>query len=208
MSRRAAATRALELLEQVKFAEPERVSASYPHELSGGMAQRASIALAIAGRPRLLIADEPTTALDVTLQAEILALLRDLQRSTGLAILLITHDWGVVADTADRVIVMYAGEVVEQAAVDTAFTRPRFPYTLVLMASNPSTADRASRLPTVAGRVPLPGSWPAGCRFADRCLHRTDQCIAGPLALEFADTGSLTRCVRAASLLQEGVLPR
>ena len=162
MPRRAATTRALELLEQVKFAEPERVMSSYPHQLSGGMAQRVNIALAIAGRPRLLIADEPTTALDVTLQAEILALLRDLQRSTGLAILLITHDWGVVADMADRVAVMYAGEIVEQADVDTAFMRPRFPYTLALRASDPSTADRAARLPAVAGRVPPPGSWPAG----------------------------------------------
>ena len=208
MSRRAAAARSLELLEQVKFAEPERVIASYPHELSGGMAQRANIALAIAGRPQLLIADEPTTALDVTLQAEVLALLRDLRRSTGLAILLITHDWGVVADMAHRVVVMYAGEVVEQAQVDTAFTRPRFPYTLALMGANPSTADRGARLPTVTGRVPPPGSWPVGCRFADRCPHGTDQCIAGPLALEVADTGSLTRCVRAMALLQEGVLPR
>ena len=207
MSRKAAAKRALELLEQVRFAEPERVMASYPHELSGGMAQRANIALAISGRPQLLIADEPTTALDVTLQAEILALLRYLQRSTGLAIVLITHDWGVVADMADRVVIMYAGQVVEQADVDTAFTRPRFPYTVALVAANPSTADRAARLPTIGGRVPPPGSWPAGCRFADRCLHSNDQCTAGPPALQIADTGSLTRCVRTVSLLQEGALP-
>ncbi len=208
LSRKEAARRALELCEQVKFADPERVMASYPHELSGGMAQRANIALAIAARPRLLIADEPTTALDVTLQAEILALLRDLQRATGLAIFLITHDWGVVADMADRVAVMYAGEIVEQADIATAFARPRFPYTLALMAANPSAADRATRLATIDGRVPPPGSWPVGCRFADRCPHRTDQCIAGPIALEAADTGSLTRCVRATSLLAEGVLPR
>ena len=191
----------------MKFAEPRRVLASYPHELSGGMAQRASIALAIAGRPSLLIADEPTTALDVTLQAEILALLRDLQHSTGLAILLITHDWGVVADMADRVTVMYAGEVVEQADVDTAFARPRFPYTLALMAANPSTAERAARLPTVTGRVPEPGSWPIGCRFSDRCPHRTDRCTAHALALEPTDTGSLTRCVRAEALLRKGAFP-
>ena len=207
MSRRAATARALELLEQVKFAEPERVLGSYPHELSGGMAQRANIALAIAGRPQLLIADEPTTALDVTLQAEILALLRGLQQSTGLAILLITHDWGVVADMADWVVVMYAGEIVEQADVNTAFARPRFPYTLALMAANPSTAERHERLPAVAGRVPPPGSWPVGCRFADRCPHCADQCTAGPLDLEVADTGSLTRCVRTVTLVSEGVLP-
>lgn len=208
LSRGAAANRALELLEQVKFAEPGQVMTSYPHELSGGMVQRANIALAIAGRPKLLIADEPTTALDVTLQAEILALLRHLQRSTRLAVLLITHDWGVVADMADRVVVMYAGEVVEQAPVETAFRRPRFPYTLALMAANPSTAEHGARLPTVAGRVPPPGSWPVGCRFSERCPHRADECIVGILALEVADTGSLTRCVRAGSLLREGVLPR
>lgn len=207
LSRKAATVRALELLEQVKFAEPERVLASYPHELSGGMSQRASIALAIAGRPKLLIADEPTTALDVTLQAEILALLRELQHTNGLAILLITHDWGVVADMADWVVVMYAGQIVEQADVEGAFVRPRFPYTLALMAANPSTAAPGERLPAVAGRVPPPGSWPPGCRFADRCNHETERCTAGPVSLEIADTGSLTRCVRAAALVREGVLP-
>ncbi|WP_420623150.1 dipeptide/oligopeptide/nickel ABC transporter permease/ATP-binding protein [Candidatus Poriferisodalis sp.] len=207
MSRKAATVRALELLEQVNFADPEGVLVSYPHELSGGMSQRANIALAIAGRPKLLIADEPTTALDVTLQAEILALLRDLQRSTGLSILLITHDWGVVADMADWVVVMYAGEIVEQANVNTAFARPRFPYTLALMAANPSTAGRGERLPAVVGRVPPPGAWPVGCRFADRCQHRTDECVLRPLSLEVADTGSMSRCVRTATLVSEGVLP-
>ena len=208
MSRKAATARAIELLEQVKFTDPARALAMYPHELSGGMAQRANIALAIAGRPKLLIADEPTTALDVTLQSEVLSLLRELQGSTGLAILLITHDWGVVADMADKVVVMYAGQVVEQADINTAFRQPRFPYTLALMGANPSTADPQERLPTVGGRVPPPGAWPEGCRFSGRCPHRTEQCAAGPLSLEPADTGSLSRCVRMASLVQEGALPQ
>lgn len=207
MSRGAATTRSIELLEQVRFADPHRLMSLYPHELSGGMAQRASLALAIAGRPQLLIADEPTTALDVTLQAEILALLRELQRSTGLATLVITHDWGVVADAADWVVVMYAGQVVEQADVETVFTRPRFPYTLALMAANPNTADRDTRLPTIGGRVPPPGEWPSGCRFAERCAYRREQCVSGPLALEVTENGSLTRCVRAATLQAQGVLP-
>lgn len=121
--------------------------------------------------------------------------------------MLITHDWGVVADMADWVVVMYAGEIVEQADVNTAFARPRLPYTLALMASDPSTAERHERLPTVAGRVPPPGSWPVGWRFADRCQHCTEQCTAGPLDLEVADTGSLTRCARTVTLVSEGVLP-
>ncbi|WP_419863599.1 dipeptide/oligopeptide/nickel ABC transporter permease/ATP-binding protein [Candidatus Poriferisodalis sp.] len=207
MPRKAATVRALELLEQVKLSEPGRVLVSYPYELSGGMSQRAAIALAIAGRPRLLIADEPTTALDVTLQAEILALLRDLQRTDGLAILLITHDWGVVADMAHRVAVMYAGQIVEQADIHTAFARPRFPYTLALISADPSTAAPGERLPAVDGRVPPPGSWPRGCRFADRCAYGTDRCTSASLSLEIADTGSLTRCVRSAELVSEGVLP-
>ena len=207
VSRTAASDRSIELLQQVKFPDPERVMASYPHELSGGMAQRVSIAVAIAGRPDLLVADEPTTALDVTLQSEILALLRDLQASTGLAILLITHDWGVVADIGDRAVVMYAGQVVEQAAVGTAFKRPRFPYTAALLAANPSTAVVGQRLPMLPGRVPAPGAWPAGCRFADRCAFVSDECTVGALPLRPADTGSHTRCVRTETLVAEGVLP-
>ena len=172
---RAATARALELLEQVKFADPERVMKLYPHELSGGMAQRVAIAVAIAGRPELIVADEPTTALDVTLQSEILALLRDLQEPPGLAILLITHDWGVVADIGDRVVVMYAGEVVEQADVATAFKRPRFPVHRSTAGGQPKHRTRsASRLPTWPGVFPRPVRGPTGCRFADRCsvYHR------------------------------------
>lgn len=199
--------RAQELLEQVKLSDTERVLASYPHQISGGMAQRVNIALALAGRPRLLIADEPTTALDVTVQAEILQLLRDLRHATGLSILIITHDWGVVADIADRAVVMYAGEVVERADVLTLFDRPRFPYTAALIAADPSTALPGARLPTVPGRVPPPGEWPEGCRFASRCTFVAEPCTDGPLSLTPADAGSETRCIRVHELIEEGALP-
>ncbi len=206
-SRAAARARALELLEQVKIADPERVFRAFPHELSGGMAQRVNIAIALAGRPKLLIADEPTTALDVTVQAEILRLLRQLRDATGMAILLITHDWGVVADIADRAVVMYAGEVVETADVTTMFKTPRFPYTAALLAADPSLAEDGARLPTLPGRVPAPGSWPTGCRFAERCRFAADGCTAGPLPL--AEVGhSVTRCIRLEELIAEGELPR
>ncbi|MEU2914800.1 dipeptide/oligopeptide/nickel ABC transporter permease/ATP-binding protein [Streptomyces massasporeus] len=200
--------RAAELLQQVKLPNVDRVLASYPHEISGGMAQRVNIALALAGRPKLLIADEPTTALDVTVQAEILALLRELRQSTGLAILLITHDWGVVADLADRAVVMYAGEVVEQAGVDSLFHAPRFPYTAALLAADPSTAEEGTRLPTLPGRVPPPGAWPTGCRFAGRCAHAREECTSGPVPLLSVGRDTSARCVRIEDLVREGALPR
>jgi peptide/nickel transport system permease protein len=200
--------RSVELLQQVNLMDTARVLASYPHELSGGMAQRVNIAIALAGRPRVLIADEPTTALDVTVQAEILALLRQLQEATGMAIVLITHDWGVVADVAHRAVVMYAGEVVERAGVDELFARPRFPYTAALLTADPSTAAAGSRLPTLAGRVPPPGSWPNGCRFASRCAHTREKCTASPLALVALDPDHATRCIRVDELVEEGALPQ
>jgi peptide/nickel transport system permease protein len=200
--------RAVQLLRQVKLNDAERVLASYPHELSGGMAQRINIALALAGRPQLLIADEPTTALDVTVQAEILQLLGELQHAVGMAILIITHDWGVVADVADRAVVMYAGEVVEEAEVHTLFREPRFPYSAALLASDPSTAPEGSRLPTLPGRVPPPGTWPAGCRFAGRCAHRRDICTTGPIPLMTVNSGSVTRCLRVDDLVRQGALPQ
>ena len=175
--------------------------ASYPHELSGGMAQRVNIALALAGRPQLLIADEPTTALDVTVQAEILQLLRELQHATGMAILIITHDWGVVADVADRAVVMYAGEVVEQADVHTLFRAPRFPYTAALLAADPSTAPEGSRLPTLPGRVPPPG--PGRPAAASPAAARTPATAAltGPIPLMPVHSGSVTRCLRVDDLV-------
>ena len=200
--------RAVELLTQVQIPDPERVMRLYPHEISGGMAQRINIALALAGRPRVLIADEPTTALDVTVQAEILALLRSLQASTGMALVIITHNWGVVADIADRAVVMYAGEVVESGEVTLLFHAPRFPYTAALLAADPSTAPAGSRLPTIAGRVPPPGTWPDGCRFADRCAFARDTCRQGPIAMIPVSPSSTSRCVRVDDLVLEGSLPR
>ena len=208
MSPSALKARTRELLQQVQIADPERVLKLYPHEISGGMAQRINIAIALAGRPRLIIADEPTTALDVTVQSEILQLLRDLQRSTGMSVLIITHNWGVVADIADRAVVMYAGEVVEMGDVYTVFEAPRFPYTAALLAADPSTSPLGEPLTTIPGRVPAPGNWPTGCRFATRCRFATDGCTDGPLPLRIVPPGSVTRCIRAEELIAEGALTR
>jgi peptide/nickel transport system permease protein len=161
------------------------------------MAQRVSIALALAGNPRLLIADEPTTALDVTVQAEILALLRDLQERLGMAIILVTHDWGVLADLCDRAVVMYAGEVVEQASVEDLYRSPRHPYTEGLLAANPRVAPVADTLPAIPGTVPPPAAWPAGCHFQPRCRYATDQCGAGVIPLAAPQPARLTRCIHS-----------
>ncbi|WP_315070590.1 dipeptide/oligopeptide/nickel ABC transporter permease/ATP-binding protein [uncultured Microbacterium sp.] len=200
--------RTRELLQQVQITDPDRVLKLYPFEISGGMAQRINIALALAGRPRLIIADEPTTALDVTVQSEILHLLRDLQRSTGMSVLIITHNWGVVADIADRAVVMYAGEVVEMGDVYTVFEAPSFPYTAALLAADPSTSPLGEPLTTIPGRVPAPGSWPRGCRFATRCQFAAEACTKASLPLRVVPPGSLTRCIRAEELIAEGALTR
>jgi len=192
--------RCLELLRQVQMRQPERVLQSYPHELSGGMAQRVAIAMALAGRPKLLIADEPTTALDVTVQKEILGLLRQLQRETGMAVLIVTHNLGVVADICDRVIVLYAGQVFEDAGVLNLFDRPLNPYTLGLIGANPAHAQPGQLLPVIPGRVPPPGSWPVSCRFAPRCAFAAPQCTAGPVPLLQPVSGHYSRCVRTDEL--------
>jgi oligopeptide/dipeptide ABC transporter ATP-binding protein len=171
--------KAIELLASVSVPEPERRVDEYPHQLSGGLRQRALIALALACGPALLIADEPTTALDVTIQAQILDLLRDLQTRLGLALLLITHDLGVVAEMADRVAVMYAGRLVEEAPVDRLFSDPRHPYTRGLMASMPGGAPGA-RLKAIQGTVPALGNLPKGCAFAPRCPDRFEPCSSAP----------------------------
>ena len=172
MKRKAARARALELLRMVGIADPERRLKAYPHETSGGMAQRVMIAMALACEPGLLIADEPTTALDVTIQAQILDLMRRLQQETGTAIILITHDLGVVAETCDRVAVMYAGEIVEQTDTATLFRDPRHPYTRGLISSIPVVGEIREELATIPGNVPNLVDLPPACRFAPRCVTR------------------------------------
>jgi peptide/nickel transport system permease protein len=170
---------AAELLGQVGIVDARRIMRSYPHQLSGGMAQRVCIALALTGSPRLLIADEPTTALDVTVQAEILSLLRSLVQARGLSVIIVSHDLGVVADLCDEVAVMYAGQVVESGTVAGVLGRPTHPYTAALLGANPHVAEGLpvpERLPSIPGTVPAPADWPAGCRFADRCSLATDAC--------------------------------
>ena len=176
VSRAEARARALDMLKRVRMPAAEKRLDEYPHQLSGGMRQRAMIAMALVNKPDLLIADEPTTALDVTFQAQILALISDLQRQTRTAMLLITHDLGVVAQTADDVAVMYAGRIVETGPVDAIFNDPQHPYTLGLMGSLPSLGARTARLVTIPGSVPLPGSMPTGCRFSTRCPFADDFC--------------------------------
>ncbi|MEN3280297.1 MAG: peptide/nickel transport system ATP-binding protein [Solirubrobacteraceae bacterium] len=195
LPRRAARVRAVELLRRVELRDPEDVARRYPHELSGGMAQRVCIAAALAGNPRLLIADEPTTALDVTVQAEILDLLRELQQQTGMSILLITHDWAVVADLCDRAMVMYAGQIVESTEVRAMFRQPLHPYTYGLMSSNPHGAAVGDRLPAIAGTVPPPDAWPEGCHFQPRCPLATGECAIAAIPMAEPAAGRLTRCI-------------
>ena len=170
--------RALALLREVEIADPAARLSAFPHQLSGGMAQRVMIAIAIAGRPRLLIADEPTTALDVTVQAQVLALLMRLRRERGMALLLITHDLAVVAETADRVVVMYAGQVMETGAVPTIFDAPLHPYTQALLDALPEHNLDRVRLRTIAGVVPGAHDRPSGCLLAPRCAFAVDRCVA------------------------------
>ncbi|NKX45691.1 ABC transporter ATP-binding protein [Roseicyclus persicicus] len=175
-----ARARALEMLRRVRIPAPEKRLDEFPHQLSGGMRQRAMIAMALANDPELLIADEPTTALDVTIQAQILKLMKSLQQDTGAAMVLITHDLGVVAEMADKVAVMYGGRIVEAGTAEQLFTDPQHPYTIGLMSSMPSLGDRRARLVTVPGTVPPPGAMPPGCRFATRCPFATAACDAAP----------------------------
>ena len=195
----AAQARILDLLRKVGIRDPETRLADYPHQLSGGQRQRVMIAMALANGPRLLIADEPTTALDVTIQAQIMDLLRDLSERTGTALLFITHDLGVVAETCTRMITMYAGQVVEDAPVDAALTRPRHPYTSGLLRSLPQLNRARGEFAFIAGRVPSPAAMPAGCRFRSRCGLAGPGCEA-PQALERVEEGRLARCHRAPDL--------
>ncbi|MDE5440001.1 ATP-binding cassette domain-containing protein [Bradyrhizobium sp. CSA207] len=196
-ARRSARERAIELLRRVHIPSPERRIDEYPHKLSGGMRQRVMIAMALACDPRLLVADEPTTALDVTLQAQILELMRELKAASGAAIILITHDLGVVAEVCDEVAVMYAGEIVERAPVDELFSTPQHPYTVGLLGSIPRLDHRADQLATIEGMVPNMAQPPAGCRFAARCPFVLDACTRAPPPLMEISPGHLSRCIRA-----------
>jgi peptide/nickel transport system ATP-binding protein len=184
-------------LQRVRIPSPDRRIDEYPHQMSGGMRQRVMIAMALASSPDLLIADEPTTALDVTIQAEILDLLRDLQQQSGMAIILVTHDLGVVAEMADRIAVMYAGRVVELAATAEIFDNAQHPYTLGLLGSIPRLEQDRDRLLSIEGVVPSPLSLPAGCRFHPRCVFASDQCMRQDMQLLPVGLDHGAACIRA-----------
>jgi oligopeptide transport system ATP-binding protein len=197
LGRRAALTRAAELLDAVQITEARRRLQQYPHELSGGMRQRVMIAMALACEPEILLADEPTTALDVTVQAQILELLRELRQRTGTAVVLVTHDLGIVAELADRITVMYAGRFVEEAPVDTLFAASRHPYTEALKRSIPRI-DIAlpERMASIPGNPPNPARLPPGCAFAPRCAFRLDRCEAQVPPLQDLGAGHRKACLR------------
>jgi peptide/nickel transport system ATP-binding protein len=197
MSAAQARERAVGMLRKVRIPAPEQRFDDHPHRLSGGMRQRAMIAMALACDPRLVIADEPTTALDVTIQAQILDLMRTLQRETGTAIVLITHDLGVVAEVADDVVVMYAGRIVERAPVQSIFDAPQHPYTVGLLGSMPRLDSARARLASIEGQVPSPLRLPPGCRFADRCPFVLARCRAESPPLREVEAGHFSACWRA-----------
>lgn len=205
MPRRECRAAVTEALRDVGIPAPERRYDEYPHQLSGGMKQRAMIAMALICRPRLLIADEPTTALDVTIQAQITDLLRRLSEETGTALLFITHDLGVVAETCTRMLTMYAGQVVEDAPVDDVLVKPKHPYTSGLLRSLPRLNQKRGELAFIPGRVPAPSAMPEGCRFRARCEHAAEGC-AEPQHLVPAAPARLVRCRRHAQLDLEGAI--
>jgi peptide/nickel transport system ATP-binding protein len=205
VSRGEARQRAIAALADVGIPAPERRCDEYPHQLSGGMRQRVMIAMALICEPKLLIADEPTTALDVTVQSQITDLLRTLSERTGAALLFITHDLGVVAETCTRMVTMYAGEIVEDAPVDDALMRPRHPYTSGLLRSIPSLSPRRSVLPSIPGRVPSPTAMPAGCRFQPRCTFSVAACQA-PQSMIDLQALHQARCCRTAEITLPGAV--
>lgn len=202
MSRKQARAEAIELLRLVEIPEPERRVDAYPHQLSGGMRQRVMIAMALACRPRLLIADEPTTALDVTIQAQILDLLAHLQQQFGMAVLFVTHDLGIVAERARRVAVMYAGRIVEEAETATLFRNPLHPYTRGLLRSIPRLGMRVRRLAAIPGSVPDPLALPSGCRFRDRCTYAVARCGEIDPQLEPFGDARTVACIRAQEFVE------
>jgi peptide/nickel transport system ATP-binding protein len=205
VGKKVARVQTIEMLRRVGIASPERRIDDYPHQLSGGMRQRVMIAAALICGPQLLIADEPTTALDVTVQAQILELLRDLSETSKTALMLITHDLGVVAETCTRMITMYAGEIIEDAAVDAALVRPLHPYTSGLLRSLPHLSPRMGKLPSIPGRVPSITDMPKGCRFRARCLHAAAGCEAEQELID-AGEGRRVRCWRFRELNLPGAL--
>jgi peptide/nickel transport system ATP-binding protein len=206
VSRAEAWVHAVDMLDRVGIPDPARRARDYPHAFSGGMRQRVMIAMALSCEPKLLIADEPTTALDVTTQAQILELLASLQEERQMAVIFVTHDLGVIADIADDVVVMYAGQVVERTAVAELFDRPQHPYSEALLASMPQLSSPGSALKVIAGRVPRPDEVVAGCRFGPRCDYVTDACRAAPVALgSVPESPGLVRCLRRQELTLSGV---
>jgi peptide/nickel transport system ATP-binding protein/oligopeptide transport system ATP-binding protein len=197
MSPKAARARAIEMLELVRIPSAAQRIDDFPHNMSGGMRQRVMIAMALSCEPALLIADEPTTALDVTIQAQILDLLGDLQRRLGMAILIITHDLGVIAEVADQVLVMYAGRIVESADVNDLFADPQHPYTIGLLGSIPRIDVDRARLATIEGMVPSPNNQPKGCRFAPRCPFADRRCVIEPPPLRDISPGHQVACWKA-----------
>jgi len=205
VSRKEAWRRAVEMLDRVHIANAAARAHDYPHTFSGGMCQRVMIAIALACDPELLIADEPTTALDVTVQSKILDLIEEVRRASGIAVLYITHDLGVVAETCQRVTVMYAGETVEEASVGDLFGRPRHPYTAGLLSAIPRPG-RGKRMVAIPGNIPPPHLMPSGCRFHPRCPHAVEgMCDVGSKDLQVTGDGRVTRCVRATDLHLPGV---
>ncbi len=188
--------RAIEMIDMVKIPEPEKRIKDYPHQLSGGMRQRAMIAMALSCQPKLLIADEPTTALDVTIQAQVLRLLKHIQKEMGMAIILITHDLGVVAEVADRVAVMYAGRIVESGPLEVIFGRMRHPYTKGLFESIPKIEEKRRRLNVIPGQVPYPMDLPVGCKFHPRCYMMIEECKEEEPLLFQVNQGHFSRCFR------------
>ncbi|GGF76152.1 peptide ABC transporter ATP-binding protein [Paenibacillus albidus] len=195
LGKKEAAERAVEMLRKVGIPRPEKIAQQYAHQLSGGMRQRVMIAMAMVCNPQLLIADEPTTALDVTIQAQILDLMRELQEKEGMSILMITHDLGVVAEMCDRVVIMYAGQIVEETDVATLYSKPLHPYTQGLLASLPQLAGDSDRLTSIPGQVPNPANLPNGCRFAPRCPRRIERCEQVRPELLEKEPGHRCRCL-------------
>jgi oligopeptide/dipeptide ABC transporter ATP-binding protein len=192
--------RAVDMLSRVHIPNAAGRAKSYPHEFSGGMRQRVMIAMALCCEPTLLIADEPTTALDVTVQAQVLDLLKEIQQDMGMAILFITHDLGVVADVCDRVVVMYAGQTVEHAPATELFQRPSHPYTDGLLRSMPAMAARTGKLHSIRGHPPMVGALPEGCRFHPRCSYAIDECRTEPVTLRPASATQVSRCIRVGEI--------